>query len=389
MCCSFNMQAAEDIFNGDTYTKIIQDLQEHDRKISFSSAQLSSDYIKNGEPKAQPGKARGLTVVLDGHSDIISVGSVQKDTYGFLGLLQPSGSFPTTALGAFDIKPGHKNNVAITATVVKSAPDLYNLNILDRNCLFSNENSIMRLYKNYTQSNCFFECFLNLTQKEMNLKYNISCIPWYLPTFEKYPKICNPWEAVLFVEIMSNVPQKECPQCLPDCTVTIYTTLVTAVPLRNCSLKSMKTIYFCNTSVNTESTSTMLGDLVFSNFDKRFGRMPRYMKKTFSTSSRNLGSSLVNGHYFGPSDSTYNAFSSDIAEVKIFFKSATAIIIERQPVMTWIDFFSNVGGLLGLVLGIGAITLMELIWLSYQIVTQILPIQRHLLNVDLASGFSH
>ena len=172
MCCSFNMQRAEDIINGNTYTKIIQNLQEHDKNISLNSAQLSSDYIKNGEPKAHPGKARGLTVVLDGHSDIISVGSVQKDTYGFLGLLQPSGSFPTTTLGAFDIKPGHLNNVAITGTLVKSAPDLYNLNKFDRNCLFSNENSIMRLYKNYTQSNCFFECFLNLTKKEMKQKTN-------------------------------------------------------------------------------------------------------------------------------------------------------------------------------------------------------------------------
>ena len=92
----------------------------------------------------------------------------------------------------------------------------------------------------------------------------------------------------------------------------------------------------------------------------------------------------MNGHYFGPSDSTYNAFSSDIAEVKIFFKSATAIGIERQPVMTWIDFFSNVGGLLGLVLGIGAITLMEFIWLSNKIVTQLLSIQSPILNVDFS-----
>jgi len=383
MCCSFNMKAADDIFIGETYTKMIQDLQESDRKISLNRGKLPSDYIKNGEPKAQPGKSRGLTVVLDGHSDIISVGSVKNDTYGFLGLLQPSGSFPTTNLGAFDIRPGHKNNVAITGIVVKSAPELYNLAFGDRNCYFNNENSQLKLYKNYTQSNCFFECSLNITKDAMNHTRNIPCIPWFIPTVEKYPKICNPWEAVKFVDIMSNVPQSKCPNCLPDCTVTVYKTLVTAVPLRNCSLASMKTISFCNTSANTQSNSTMMGNLLFNNYNERIRKMPRHLQKIFPISSRNLGSSLEYGHYFGPSDSVYNAFSRDIAVVNVYFKTATAIEIKRQPVMTWTDFFSNIGGLLGLVLGIGLLTVMELIWLSYQIGIQIVPLKRHIINVNV------
>jgi hypothetical protein len=374
------MQRAEDIFIGNTYSKIIQDLQTYDKKISFDGGKLPSHYIENGEPKAQPGKTSGLTVVLDAHSDLISVGSVEIDTYGFFGLLQPSGSFPTKIFGLFDIKPGHKNNIAISATVVNSDPELYNLAQTDRNCLFNNENEMLKLYKNYTQSNCFFECFLHFAQSVIKQKYNMlqHCIPWYLPTSEEHPKICNPWEAVEFVKIMSNVPQNKCQHCLPDCTLTIYKTLVTAVPLRTCSLPCLKTTPFCNISTSTESTTTMIGNLVSSNFQMRFGKTPENTKKTIKTSNRNLGSSIVNGHYFGPGDSGYDAFSRDIAEVKIFFKTATAVEIERQPVMTWIDFFSNIGGLLGLVLGIGIVTLMELIWLSYQFGNQILPVQRHL-----------
>lgn len=71
----------------------------------------------------------------------------------------------------------------------------------------------------------------------------------------------------------------------------------------------------------------------------------------------------MNGHYFGPSDSGYNAFSSDISTVQIFFKTANVIEIERQPVMTWTVFFSNIGGILGLVLGISLVTVAELVWL--------------------------
>ncbi len=34
--------------------------------------------------------------------------------------------------------------------------------------------------------------------------------------------------------------------------------------------------------------------------------------------------------------------------------------------MNWIDYFSNIGGIFGLVLGMGLITIAEIIWLSFQ-----------------------
>jgi hypothetical protein len=38
--------------------------------------------------------------------------------------------------------------------------------------------------------------------------------------------------------------------------------------------------------------------------------------------------------------------------------------------MTWIDYFSTVGGLLGLVLGMGIISFVELIWLCLRILAK-------------------
>jgi len=38
--------------------------------------------------------------------------------------------------------------------------------------------------------------------------------------------------------------------------------------------------------------------------------------------------------------------------------------------MTWIDYFSAVGGLLGLVLGMGFFSLFELIWLCLRITSK-------------------
>ena len=41
-----------------------------------------------------------------------------------------------------------------------------------------------------------------------------------------------------------------------------------------------------------------------------------------------------------------------------------------QVSMTWVDFFSNIGGLLGLVLGMGIISFIEIVWLALRLVFQ-------------------
>ena len=39
MCCSFNMKAAEEMFNGETYPKLVQTMQMEDKKNSFDQVQ--------------------------------------------------------------------------------------------------------------------------------------------------------------------------------------------------------------------------------------------------------------------------------------------------------------------------------------------------------------
>ncbi len=60
---------------------------------------------------------------------------------------------------------------------------------------------------------------------------------------------------------------------------------------------------------------------------------------------------------------SYNAFDEDIAIVQLYFEKATAFQIYRQASMNWLDYLANVGGLLGLVLGMGFISMFEIVWL--------------------------
>lgn len=62
-------------------------------------------------------------------------------------------------------------------------------------------------------------------------------------------------------------------------------------------------------------------------------------------------------------NNSYDAFSNDIAIASIYFNSPHIIEYVKRPRMTWIDFVSNVGGVLGLLFGIGVIFIFEILWL--------------------------
>ena len=70
---------------------------------------------------------------------------------------------------------------------------------------------------------------------------------------------------------------------------------------------------------------------------------------------------------FALNPKTYDAFEKDIALVEIYFRKSTIIQMGRQARMNWIEYFSTVGGLLGLVLGMGIISIIELIWVCLRL----------------------
>ena len=76
--------------------------------------------------------------------------------------------------------------------------------------------------------------------------------------------------------------------------------------------------------------------------------------------------------------STYDAYEKDIAILQIYFKSPTIIEYGTFPSQTWIDFFSSIGGLLGLCIGLSIVTVIELFWLLLRIGAKIItPAKRN------------
>jgi len=154
--------------------------------------------------------------------------------------------------------------------------------------MYENENKNLKIYKNYSQSNCYFECFYFIAKDFVKRKYNITqgCVPWYFPSPDDLPLYCNPWEASDFLETMLNVPTDNCKHCLPDCIKTSYKTRVTAVPLRNCRPENSANIQLCNKLQNP----TRIVNTLSEEYRHRFPTgIPRHMNQQYISSTRQTG----------------------------------------------------------------------------------------------------
>jgi len=163
---------------------------------------------------------------------------------------------------------------------------------------------------------------------------------------------------------MRNVPASYC-QCYSDCNNTMYQYFVTSAPLRPCDSRNFGLSRLCN--FNDKS---LRGPSFYKNvIDKilkgvPFGIVP--VEDSFELFFLMEGSKrYVNDQLLGSFE--YDAFERDIALVEVYYPSPTIMKLKTQAKMGWIDYFSTVGGLLGLVLGMGFISFVELVWLALRI----------------------
>ena len=252
--------------------------------------------------------------------------------------------------------------MALTATKLISSEDIRTLKPIERKCLFPDENQLMLLHKNYSQANCFLECQLLFAQKLLTANSsNSKCTPWYYPFQDHGHKICDPWETESIVSFMSNqVPQNECEHCLPDCNRIIYQKSVTFQPFRKCDETNFGMSFFCSfETLNSIPGPQIWGKLALEKM--------KNMPKNKTHIQKNIVSSKRISKFNMFQEVEYDAFDKDIAILKVFFESPTAILLTTNHSKTWIDFVSVVGGNGGLFIGFSIVTVLEFFWLILQI----------------------
>jgi hypothetical protein len=107
MCCVFNMQNADQIYESSVYPDQMVKLQERDRKNAFQRAEVPKDYISNKEPVSANGISMGLTVILDAHSDLIQSSSIQEDFQGFYAIVSSRETQPLVDSKSVRIRAGN------------------------------------------------------------------------------------------------------------------------------------------------------------------------------------------------------------------------------------------------------------------------------------------
>jgi len=366
MCCSFNMKKADDIFKGDLYPTLVRYLGDTDTISSMTDSTPPIKYTEANEPNTLPGRNKGLFLMVDAHTDLLAAGSIDSDFDGFTAVIGPTGSFPMTGIEGFEIRPGYNNIISLSGSQVTADQDLRNLAITDRNCLFEDESSGMILHKNYSYSNCIFECSLLFAKQKLQEDNNstYACIPWYFPSPDPLITVCDPWETVDFLENMiNNIPDEQCSYCLPDCSTTIYEPSLYTIPFRRCDSGNLGVSRFCALN-NKNLPQPMKFATQLSNEYRARNMTPDYL----SYMDSNLRTYFENdGDVFTLNQKVYDAYDKDIALIQVYFRKSVVFELGSQQRMTWIDYLSTVGGLLGLVLGMGIISFIELIWLCMRL----------------------
>ena len=177
MCCTFNIEKAENIYRQSKFSHLTSTLQISDKEASFyDELELPDWFIEQEEPKSQAGLSKGLRLVLDAHSDKISPGTVFQDHAGFLAHVNSKQNFPLTSRQSLLIRPGRETFVTISAEEITTDEDTRSISPERRNCFFPDEHELT-LFKNYSQDNCIFECHSDYARS----KINDACVPWFFP----------------------------------------------------------------------------------------------------------------------------------------------------------------------------------------------------------------
>ena len=242
ICCSFNIKSADEIFRAGIYSETMKKLQKDDNASHGQLSSVPEWYAKNKEPKTLPGKNKGLFLLLDAHSDWFAPTSQGKSFNSFTGVIGSNNSFPFMGQQSFEILTGHYTTISLGASRIDADDDLRSLDKSDRKCRFEDESSDLIIYQNYSYTNCMFECKILLANKEL------SCFPWYFPSYSSNITICDPWETQEFLLFMDTVDNEKCQKCLPECSTTIYESFGSANPFGACDLTNLEMSPLCKIS---------------------------------------------------------------------------------------------------------------------------------------------
>ena len=189
------------------------------------------------------------------------------------------------------------------------------------------------------------------------------CIPWYFPINDTTKsRLCDPWEARIFTKHMDSVPLGNCDGCLPDCSSTMYSATVSSAPFRRCDYKNFGVSFLCKFEEGFIEPP-IWGQKVRDQYIFEDHPIPENIG---NSNIREFADVKASGKEIFIATNTekpaYDAYEKDIAIVNFIFETDTVFEYRRDERMTFVQYISQMGGLLGLWLGFSFISAIEMIY---------------------------
>ena len=169
--------------------------------------------------------------------------------------------------------------------------------------------------------------------------------------------------------MQNEVPSDTCNYCLPDCIRTIYSQSVTTQPFRRCDERNMQVSPMCSILNMDHIDPPMWGQQVYDSLNATSSTLPDFMAN-ITSNIRTVKKSYQLYDIFTKKNYQYDAFAEDIAVLNVFLDTTTVMLFQTQSTQSWVSYLSNVGGSLGLCIGLSIITIAELFWVVLRMISK-------------------
>ena len=262
----------------------------------------------------------GLRLLLDMQNEVMTCPKLVSSA--FKSELHSPASSPSLEHHGFLIAPGTETFVSVTPKVTLADRSVRKFGSSVRHCYLENER-LLGYFKHYNEDNCLEECLANYTLKRCG------CLPHFFPMASaRGISVCNKSDNVSSV-------------CLEEVRFELRRSAYLS------AAKSQDHIPGENNQVGC-SCLPSCSELKYEGHMTTAPLMAEEVKKQYSDTDV--------GNY------SAERIKSDIAVVNVFFERDNFVQVKRTELYGILELFSNIGGLLGLCMGISAISFVELIY---------------------------
>lgn len=206
------------------------------------------------------------------------------------------------------------------------------------------------------------------------------CVPWFYPVLDsKSANWCDPWQTKVFQSFVTSVADGQCGHCLPDCSGTVYQASVSAAPFRVCDHTNLGASELCDLDSSNVMNPTIWTETVVTEYNKTYnGSVPGFATRMSSNIRHRLDSpqklKVAAFAHRMAANPTYDAFDHDVAVVNFYFDKPTILQFKRVARLSWVDYTSQIGGLLGLAMGFSFLSGIEIVyWFTLRLFRNLLP----------------